>query len=116
MGRMLFNGGSKTQPCKCNFCTGFLAGIEIMIFPSITLWVEGVQLNEIKVLGNLWCIWEFMVLSVTEEEKAFAHVELSWKIQQWVVLNLEKRLSLFLFIPIAYGLVLWLQAFENSAA
>lgn len=39
------------------------------------------QLREIKILGNLWCIWEFMVLSVTEEEKASAHVELSWKIQ-----------------------------------
>lgn len=39
------------------------------------------QLSEIKVLGNLWCMWEFMVLSVTEEEKAFAHVGLSWKIQ-----------------------------------
>lgn len=62
MERLLFSVGSKAQPYTCKFFTVFLAGIEIVIFPSITLWVEGVQLCEIKVLGNLWCIWEFMVL------------------------------------------------------
>lgn len=38
------------------FLTVFLEGIEIAIFTSITLWVERVQLSEIKVLRNLWYI------------------------------------------------------------
>lgn len=63
-------------------------------------------------------IYDVFQMSVTEEEKAFAHAELSWKIQQLVVLNLEKICSLFLFILIAYAHMLSLQASlqECSAA
>lgn len=52
---------------------------------------------------------------LSQGEKAFAHLELSWKIQQLVVLNLEKTCSLFLFILTAYAHMLSLQASEYSA-